>query len=107
MSNDHPALTAVERLLEEMDKLRAELRAASAVTARWVLLIGEARLPCVGEPVLLLSETGQMITGEWTGSGWHLDGTFDGGFGPVAWAEVPEAPRQRKWNRHKTTPQKR
>jgi hypothetical protein len=100
--SDHPALRAVERLLSEMDELRAELRAASAVTARWVLLVGgEARLPDQGEPVLLLSETGQMVTGEWTGGGWLLDGVFYGGFGsgPIAWAEAPAAPRERKWNR--------
>ena len=100
MSVDHPALCAVERLLSEMDDLRAELRAASAVTAKWVQLIGEARLPYPGEPVLLLSETGQMCSGEWTGDSWRLDGTFDGGFGagPIAWAKLPDAPRERRWN---------
>lgn len=100
MSVDHPALCAVESLLSEMDDLRAELRAASPVTAKWVLLHGEARPPMEGQPVLLLSENGLMCSGEWTRDGWRIDGAFAGGFGsgPIAWAPLPDAPRERRWN---------
>lgn len=98
--NEERAQEALDDLIAEMGRLRDELRAASAVTARWVLLHGEARPPMDGKPVLLLSENGLMSSGEWTRDGWRIDGVFADGFGagPIAYAPLPTAPRERRWN---------